>query len=89
MVQAMPKKDEIDDALNKFCETVEKKKDDPEFQKKMEELKKSVYDYQHSQLTRRESQCVYLMFNGHCAKEIGRSLQISYLTVEKHVENIK
>ncbi len=38
----------VSDALDKFCETVKEKKDDPAFKKEMAELKKSVDDYKHS-----------------------------------------
>jgi DNA-binding CsgD family transcriptional regulator len=49
-----------------------------------------VADYhEHFKLSKRESECLFLMIRGKNSKEIGLFLNISSRTVEGHIENIK
>jgi len=40
-------------------------------------------------LTKREQECLILFLNGYTAKETGAELNLSYRTVEEHLENLK
>ena len=46
-------------------------------------------DFEESNITKRQSECLYYLLRGYNSREIGNFLNISHRTVEDHIELLK